>query len=138
MKVFELLTEEKYDRTQVQVALRQWRKLVNMPTHILAKIVKTEDGKIAGLTRRDVKRPGKWGAARMSLRMKTTSFSEWTTVDLNWMYRQIAVISKILKSRGTMTELKDGKRVPSEKLKMLWDWGHVPNSHSPAKYGELE
>lgn len=140
MKVTELLTEAKRDPAQVRQDYKRWRKLVNMPSSTLEKFLGTDEGKKAGLSPKEAKKAGGIktgrGSARAILRMRSKPLSEWTTEDVNWMYRQISFVSRMSGVDGPMYKTnKDGKRIPTRKLTSLWIWGHQPPGHSPGKYG---
>ena len=134
------LTEAKRDEAYIKEAYRRWRKLVNMPTSTLEKFLATKEGREAGLTRKEAAKAGgiKTGhqSARAILRMRDKPFSEWSTEDINWMFRQISFVSRMTGLEGPLfKETKDGKKIPTRKLTSLWIWGHSPTGHSPAKYG---
>ncbi len=146
MKVTELfenqspLLEAKRDPDKVKEDYRRWRKLVNMPSSTLEKFLDTHEGKNAGLTKKEAKKAGGIktgrGSARAILRMRSKPFSEWTTEDINWMYRQISFVSRMSGNDGPMFKTdKEGKKIPTRKLTSLWVWGHVPTGHPPGKYG---
>lgn len=145
MKVTELfenqspLLEAKRDPDKVKEDYRRWRKLVNMPSSTLEKFLETDEGKKAGLSPKEAKKAGGIktgrGSARAILRMRSKPLSDWSTGDINWMYRQISFISRMTGNDGPMFKDKDGKKIPTRKLTSLWVWGHIPSSHSPAKYG---
>jgi uncharacterized protein YktA (UPF0223 family) len=140
MKVVELLTEAKRDPEKLRDDYKRWRKLVNMPSSTLEKFLDTDEGKKAGLSPKEAKKAGGIktgrGSARAILRMRSKPFSEWSTEDINWLYRQISFISRMSGVEGPLYKTdKDGKRIPTRKLTSLWVWGHVPPGHSPGKYG---
>lgn len=139
MKISELLTEAKRDETQVRKDYARWRRLVNMPSKTLERFLDTEEGRRAGLSRKDAKKAGGIktgrGSARAILRMRSKPFSDWSTEDINWMYRQISFISRMTGVEGAMSKKnRDGKQIPSRKLTSLWVWGHIPKGHPPGKY----
>ena len=141
MKVAELLTEAKTrDERQVKKDYARWKRLVNMPSETLKKFLETEEGRKAGLTRKEAKKAGGIktgrGSARAILRMRSKPFAEWTSEDINWMYRQLSFISRMRGVEGALSNRnKDGKVIPTRKLTSLWVWGHVPKGHPPGKYG---
>lgn len=141
MKVSELLTEAKTrDERQVRKDYARWKRLVNMPTETLKKFAGTEEGKKAGLTRKEAKKAGgiKTGrsSARAILRMRAKPFAEWTSEDINWMYRQLSFVSRMRGVEGAWSKRDNaGKVIPTRKLTSLWIWGHVPKGHPPGKYG---
>jgi hypothetical protein len=110
-----------------------------MPTSTLKKFLGTEEGREAGISQKDAKKAGiksGRGSARAIIRMREKPFSEWTTEDVNWMYRQISFVSRMTGVDGPLFKVnKDGKKIPTRKLTSLWVWGHVPTGHPPGKYG---
>ena len=140
MKVNEILFEAKRDLEQVKIDYRRWKKLVNMSSKTLEKFLDTKEGRDAGLSRKDAKKAGGIktgrGSARAILKMRKTPFSDWSTEQVNWMYRQISFISRMSGNDGPMYKVDgDGKKIPTRKLTSLWIWGHIPHGHTPAKYG---
>ncbi len=132
----------KRDDKQVRKDYIRWKQLVNMPTKTLRRFLGSEEGKTAGLTRKEAKKAGGIKTGRSSgyaiLRMREKPFAEWTSEDVNWMYRQISFISRMRGVEGAWsTRNKDGKLIPSRKLKSLWVWGHIPKGHPPGKYRVL-
>jgi hypothetical protein len=139
MKVYELLTEAKKDPLQLRTDYNRWKKLINMSSTTVHSFLDQGEGKSTGLSKKDVKKkigskPHK-GALRNILRMRAKPLGEWSTEEVNWMYRQIAHVSKVLKNDGELYKM-DGKGnpVPTAKLKSLWLWGNVPSGHLPSKY----
>ena len=125
---------------QVRKDYQRWRQLVNMSSSTLEKFLDTKEGREAGLTRKEAKKAGGIKTGRSSahaiLRMRAKPFSEWTSADVNWMYRQISFISRMSGMQGPLyKEDKNGKRIPTRKLTSLWVWGNIPDGHSPGKYG---
>lgn len=140
MKVAELLCEAKRDPIKLKHDYIIWRKLVNMPVSTMMKLLDMDEAKHAGLSRRDNMRllSGKnsKAAARAVIRMKSKSFTEWTTADVNWMYHQLSYINRMTNTDGPMFKVDaDGNRVPSSRLKTMWAWGRIPPGHPPSKYG---
>ena len=130
----------KRDMEQVRKDYQRWKKLVNMPSSTLEKFLDTKEGREAGLSRKEAKAAGGIRTGRSSahaiLRMRQKPFSEWTSADINWLYRQISFISRMSGMQGPLfKEDKHGKRIPTRKLTSLWVWGHSPPGHSPGKYG---
>jgi hypothetical protein len=143
MKVYELLTEAKKDPEQLRADYKRWRKLINMSSSTASAFLERGEGRGTGLSKKDIKKkidqkPHK-GALRNILRMRAKPLGEWSTEEINWMYRQIAHVSKVLKNDGELYHM-DGKGnpVPSAKLKSLWQWGNVPAGHLPSKYRLFE
>lgn len=137
------LSEGKRDPVKVKEDYRRWRKLVNMPSKTLEKFLDSRTGKEAGLSPKEAKEAGgiKTGrsSARAILRMRSKSFAEWTTEDINWMYRQLSFVSRMSGNAGPLYKVdKNGKRVPTRKLTSLWVWGNIPSGHTPGKYGVFQ
>ena len=135
MKVYELFESKKQEGRRDKAVLKKdylrWKKLVNMPIRFIqASAGSLEAGK-TGLTPRELKARMQYSmpkiAAKAILRMKNTPVSQWTTIDINWMYRTLSYIDGKLSKRGEF--LADKK--PTEKLKNLWAFGHVPNGLRP-------
>ena len=131
MKITELLTESKRDPEKVREDYRRWRKLVNMPSSTLKKFLETDEGKKAGLSPKEAKSAGGIktgrGSARAILRMRGKPLSDWSTEDINWLYRQISFISRMSGVEGPMYKTdKEGNKIPTRKLTSLLVWGHAP------------
>jgi hypothetical protein len=144
MKVSEILTttllESKRDPIKVKEDYRRWRQLVNMPSSTLEKFLDTDEGRKAGLSRKDAKKAGGIktgrGSARAILKMRSTPFSQWSTEQINWMYRQISFVSRMSGNEGPLFKINsEGRKIPTRKLTSLWIWGHSPGGHTPSKYG---
>jgi hypothetical protein len=143
MKVAELLCEAKRDPIKLKHDYVIWRKLVNMPVATMMKLINMDEAKHAGLSRKDNMRllSGKnsKAAARAVIKMKSKSFTEWTTADINWIYRQISYITRMTNADGPLFFIdKSGKRVPSNRLKTMWAYGHIPPGHPPSKYAKFK
>ena len=139
MKIAELFLEAR-DRDKAREDYSRWKQLTNMPSPSLEKFLDTEEGREAGLSRKEARAAGgiKTGrdSARAILRMRQKPFSEWSSDDIDWMYRQISFISRMSGMRGPLYKTDaDGKRIPTRKLTSLWIWGNTPDGHSPGKYG---
>lgn len=145
MLVSELLQEAKRpkqtrEKQQLRADYSRWKKLVNAPTPTLQKIIDSEMGKNARLTSKELKKTRGVRLARETaitiMKMRSKPLDQWTTEQINWMYRQLNSVSKFKGVDGTLfTRDKNGKKVPTSKLLRLWSWGHIPAGHTPAKYG---
>ena len=145
MKVAELFESAssnfgKRNEQKVKADYKRWKKLVNMPSPTLEKFLDTHEGRTAGLTQKEAKRAGGIrtgkGAARAILRMRSKPFAQWSSEQINWMYRHLSFISRMNGNDGPLFRLdKNGKKIPTRKLTSLWIWGNVPTGHTPAKYG---
>lgn len=129
MKLSELF--ESRDMDQVKKDYIRWKQLVNLQSKTLEKFLDSEEGRTAGLTRKEAKAAGKIktgrGSARAILRMRSKPFSEWSTEDINWMYRQISFVSRMKGNDGELYKIDRHKnKVPTRKLTSLLVWGHKP------------
>jgi hypothetical protein len=118
------------DLAQLRRDYATWKQLVNIPTEVLRKAARSQDSEEIGLSPNEVKANKRRKArlvARAILRQRSIPFAEWTTEDLNWLYRQLAVITRLKARRGPF--LVDGK--PTKKLLALWAWGHAPHGLMP-------
>lgn len=68
-------------------------------------------------------------AAKAILRLRTMPMHQWSTSDINWMYRILSYIDGKLRVTGPLVD--DGE--PTERLKNLWAWGHVPRNMKPKR-----
>ena len=136
MKVFELFeAKEKFERkddAQFRKDYARWKKLVNIPNTVLKTMLPTEEGRKTGLSDKDKRQAKSYrmtnSTARAIVRLRKTPLKDWTTADVNWMYRQLNFIDRY-KKRDVPLE-KNGK--PTAALKNLWAWGHVPVGKRPA------
>ena len=119
MKVAEILLEHKRDASNRRRDYALWKRLVNIDTKRLRQLVDEDEG----LTTKEKKGVKiRRGPNRATLRMRSKPFAEWTSEDLNWMYRQLAYIQRLLKIDERL--VRDKK--PSDKLESLIAWGHCP------------
>lgn len=110
---------------------RRWKKLVNMSSAEIQSFLDSQDGKVAGLSRKEAANAGTGGgkitsgrdSARAIIRMKNKPFSEWDESDMKWMRKQISFISRM---SGNPGKLKDENGRPTRKLLSLKVWGHNP------------
>lgn len=110
---------------------QRWRKLVNMGAKEIQAFLDSQDGKKAGLSRREAATAGAGGgritsgrdSARAIIRMKSKPFSEWDANDIRWMRKQINFISRMTGNPG---KLRDEQGRPTRKLLALKVWGHNP------------
>jgi hypothetical protein len=129
MKISELF--ESRDEAQVKKDYIRWKQLVNLQTKTLEKFLDSEEGHKAGLSPKEAKAAGNIktgrGSARAILRMRSKPFSEWSTEDINWMYRQISFVSRMSGMEGALFKVdKHGNKNPTRKLTSLLVWGHKP------------
>ena len=145
MKVTELLLEKRLSRDkrlygQALVQLRRdyvrWKRIINMPTKTMKALLTTKEGELAGFTPKELRKlkQQKYREPFVAiLKMRSTTMTEWTTDEINWMYRQLHFVESIRLLRGVLKQ--DGE--PTEKLLTLWAWGHLPGNVS-AKKVELD
>ena len=134
MKVVELLNEGKSPADKKLVALGnlqlkrdyvRWKRLINLPTKVIKALITTKEGDLAGFSPKELKllKQQKYRQPfNAILHMRSLPFSEWTTDEINWMYRQLEVVERLRFRRGALK--KDGEA--TEKLITLWAWGHLP------------
>jgi hypothetical protein len=110
---------------------KEWSKLVNMTGKELSDFIDSEEGKEAGLSRKESGKAGAGGgkiksgrdSARAIVRMMGRKKDSWTDNDWEWAKRQINFINRMKGAKGSMRE-NDGK--PTRKLLALKIWGHDP------------
>ena len=104
----------------------EWSKLVNMTKSELQKFYDSEDGKNAGLSKKEADEKGIHSgreSARWILKMKSTPKSKWTQTMWDWAKRQISFIKRM---SGVDGSLRDEKGNPTRKLLALKIWGNDP------------
>jgi hypothetical protein len=116
---FEKLDQEKLD------LYKKWKSLINMSSKEIQEFLDSDDGKVAGLSKKDAEGPIKRGrdSARAIIRMLDISKDEWSDNDWDWAKRQVSFISRMSNSQGP---LKDEKGNPTRKLLSLKVWGYDP------------
>ena len=105
---------------------KKWKSLVNMSSSELKKFLDSEEGKVAGLSRKEANELGiDYGreSARWILRMKDTPYSEWTPNMWRWAKKQISFISRMSGNKGKLFD-ENGKR--TRKYLSLLVWGNNP------------
>jgi hypothetical protein len=104
----------------------KWKKLVNMSASELKSFYNSEEGKKAGLSRKQASDAGiKSGrdSALAIIRMKQKNPEKWTESDWKWAKRQISFISRM---KGAKGPLFDDKGQKTRKHLALLIWGHNP------------
>lgn len=138
MKVAELLNESKRDQIDLLRDYAKWKKLVNMPGKTIEWMIETNQVEELGLTGHEWERIHGKRSARIPLnvidKMRSKPFPQWESEWVNWMYRQMAMINHFLDREGVFLKEKGNKKIPTTKLRSLWQWGHVPRSYFPQKY----
>ena len=129
---------EKYDNggkitnKEKKVVYDKWKKLVNMTYTELSRYYHSKDGKTSGLTKDEADKQGISSgreSAEWILKMKKTSYKNWTDEMWKWANKQISFISRMSGVQGDLTDEK-GKKTP--KYKALLIWGNNPkkkNAH---------
>jgi hypothetical protein len=115
---------------------KKWKDLVNMSASELKRFMDSEEGKKAGLSRKEAKELGiHYGreSARWILKMKETPVSEWTPKMWEWANRQISFNSRM---RGNKGKLYDDKGRKTRKYLSLLIWGHNPEKYKDG--GEID
>ena len=110
---------------------KQWSKLVNMSSKELSNFIDSDEGKEAGLSRKESGKAGSDGgkitsgrdSARAIVRMLDRSKDKWTDNDWKWAGKQINFINRMKGAKGAFRE-NDG--TPTRKLLALKIWGHNP------------
>ena len=114
------------DKTEIY---EKWKQLVNMSYSELKNFYDSEDGKIAGLTKKEADSQGIHSgreSAKWIMKMKKTPNSEWTLQMWRWAKRQISFVSRMSGMKG---ELYDEKGNKTRKHLALLIWGHNPEKY---------
>ena len=123
--------EEATDDEEKDSIYKEWSKLVNMGAKELQNFIDSEDGKQAGLSRKEAGKAGTGGgkitsgrdSARAIVRMLDKKKDDWQAGDWKWANKQISFISRM---KGAKGPLRDDKGRPTRKLLALKIWGHNP------------
>jgi RimK family alpha-L-glutamate ligase len=110
---------------------KRWRSLVNMGPKELSNFIDSDEGKEAGLSRKEAGKAGAGGgkiksgrdSARAIVRMLGKNKDSWSDNDWAWAGRQVNFISRM---KGAKGPLRDEKGRPTRKLLALKIWGHDP------------
>lgn len=121
---FKNLLKEELEKDKTEL-YSNWKKLINMSGNEIQSFLDSDEGKVAGLSKKDAEGPIKRGrdSARAIIRMLDTSKENWSNNDWDWAKRQV---SFILRMKGVDGPLKDEKGKPTRKLLALKVWGHDP------------
>lgn len=125
MKKFTEAYAEIFEASDRDDLYSKWRKLVNMSPTELQKFMDSEEGKEAGLSKKEASSFGIGrgrDSARAILRLKSKGKENWNETDWNWARRQVSFISRMSKNPGPL--YKDGEK--TRKLTSLLIWGHNP------------
>jgi 16S rRNA G966 N2-methylase RsmD len=123
------------DKTEIY---EKWKQLVNMSYSELKNFYDSEEGKIAGLTKKEADSQGIHSgreSAKWIMKMKKTPNSEWTLPMWRWAKRQISFVSRMSGMKG---ELYDEKGNKTRKHLALLIWGHNPVDDKFENGGEVQ
>lgn len=126
-----------------QQRYRKWKKLINMSGTEIKKFLDSDEGKEAGLSRKESATAGASGgkissgrdSARAIIRMLKTDVEDWTENDWKWLGKQVSFISRMKNASGPLYDEKGNK---TRKLLSLLVWGHDPRKKSLREDCELE
>ena len=130
MKNFKQLIGELADKEQ-DATYKKWSKLINMSGKELQVFIDSDDGKEAGLSRKESSKAGAKGkkitsgrdSARAIVRLLDKKKEDWESRDWDWANKQISFISRM---KGAAGPLRDDKGRPTRKLLALKIWGYNP------------
>ena len=130
----ERLGEEKTPEEK-DALYKEWQKLVNMSGKEIQSFLDSDEGKEAGLSRKEAGKAGSSGgkitsgrdSARAIIRMLDTPKDKWTPNDWKWAGKQVSFISRM---KGAKGGLRDEKGRPTRKLLALKVWGYNPEKKS--------
>jgi hypothetical protein len=117
---------ETNDREEDKDLLRKWKSLVNMSASEIKKFLATDEGKKAGLSRKEASSQGissGHDSARAIIRMKSKPVSQWTNDDWEWCRKQVNFITRMSGNRGKLYD-EDGNKTRKHTSLLLW--GHKP------------
>jgi len=130
----ERLREEKSEEEK-SALYKEWQKLVNMSGKEIQSFLDSDEGKEAGLSRKEAGKAGASGgkitsgrdSARAIIRMLDTPKEKWTPNDWKWAGKQVNFINRMKGAKGAM---RDEKGRPTRKLLALKVWGYNPEKKS--------
>lgn len=110
---------------------KTWKKLINMSANEIQKFLDSDEGKEAGLSRKESATAGASGgkiksgrdSARAIIRMLGKKVEDWDFNDWEWSGRQVGFISRMKSNPGPLYDEKGRK---TRKLLSLLVWGHDP------------
>lgn len=104
---------------------KKWKKLVNMTAKEIESFLDSDEGKEAGLSRKEASeqkiRMGR-DSARAIIRMKEKNVDDWSSNDWEWCKAQVNFITRMSGVDGPLR--KNDK--PTRKLLALKVWGNDP------------
>jgi hypothetical protein len=130
----ERLGEDKSEEEK-SALYKEWQKLVNMSGKEIESFLDSDEGKEAGLSRKEAGKAGASGgkitsgrdSARAIIRMLDTPKEKWTPNDWKWAGKQVNFINRMKGAKGAM---RDEKGRPTRKLLALKVWGYNPEKKS--------
>ena len=134
MKTYTQLIVELADKekdAENDATYKKWSKLINMGAKELQAFIDSDDGKEAGLSRKESGKAGTGGkkitsgrdSARAIVRLLGKKKEDWESRDWDWANKQISFISRM---KGAAGPLRDEKGRPTRKLLALKIWGYNP------------
>ncbi len=119
--------KERLDKDRMRDKLyAKWKVLVNMSVKELEAFLKSEEGKVAGLSKKEAKDQGiKSGqeSAKWIIKMKTVGKDKWTDLMWEWAQRQVNFITRMSAGRGPLLD-EEGEK--TRRHTSLLVWGHNP------------
>jgi hypothetical protein len=109
-----------------KVLLRKWKSLINMSASELKKFIATDEGKEAGLSRKEASEQGissGQDSARAIIRMKSKPVAQWTHDDWEWCRKQVNFVTRMRGNKGKLYD-EDGNKTRKHTSLLLW--GHNP------------
>lgn len=113
---------------------KEWKKLVNMTPSQLQAFLDSDEGKEAGLSRKEA---GKLGirngrdSARAIIKMKEKGVDNWNNNDWDWARHQVNFINRMSGNKGPLLD-KNGKK--TRLYLSLLIWGHNPKKTLKESY----
>lgn len=108
---------------------KEWKKLVNMTPSQLQAFLDSDEGKEAGLSRKEA---GKLGirngrdSARAIIKMKGKGVDSWNKNDWEWARHQVNFINRMSGNKGPLLDEKGRK---TRLYLSLLIWGNDPRKH---------
>lgn len=118
-----------------EILYKNWKTLINLPSAKLKSFMDSEDGKEAGLSKKeagdmDISR-GR-DSARAILRMREnggslrSALKNWTSNDWEWAKKQVSFVSRMRANKGKHYDEKGNR---TRLLTSLLIWGHDPKKY---------
>lgn len=116
---------ERQENDEKDELYKKWKKLINMSGTEIDQFLDSEEGKEAGLSRKEASAEGISSgrdSGRAIIRMLDLPKDKWSDNDWKWAKKQVSFISRMKAVDGPLR--KDGKR--TRKTTSLMIWGHNP------------